>query len=87
MLKYFYLDRSMTENIIDNQEGTLEQAGEGKLTLTNYWKQCCHIGRYIADWATFLCCLLQKNCLRYILFSLLFGRHLQKSNYSKKNKK
>ena len=38
MLKYFYLDRSMTENIIDNQEGTLEQAGEGKLTLTNYWK-------------------------------------------------
>ena len=38
MLKYFYLDRSMTENIIDNQEGTLEQAGEGKLTFTNYWK-------------------------------------------------
>ncbi len=60
------------------------ERGTGGIFDSNY-NQCCHIGRYIADWATFESHLLQKNCLRYFLYLLYFGLHLSANFKVEKN--
>jgi oligoribonuclease len=65
-------DSGLTEAVKNSQVFSIRQfllkISFGFLSLVSYnnigivvWKQCCHIGRYIADWATFVCHLLQKS--------------------------